>query len=125
MGELGSGKTVFVKGLAEALQCREEPCSPTFALVQIHRPKAGAHLFPLRHVDLYRLALRDVPDLEWEELSDLHGVTVVEWADKARALWPEYSVEVRLAHDGENRRIFEFFGGKRAQEILRKVKFQP
>lgn len=125
VGDLGAGKTCFVKGLAEALQCREEPSSPTFSLVRIHKPKPGAHRLILRHVDLYRLAEKDVPLLEWEELSDDNGVTVVEWADKARGLWPNRALEVRLSHDGDNRRIIQFFGGERAQELSRKVRTLP
>lgn len=120
VGDLGSGKTHFVKGLAEALHCRETPASPTFALVQVH--KTGAGHPPLRHVDLYRLAEKDVSSLEWEELSDDRGVTAVEWAEKARNLWPDRAVEVRLSHDGENRRIIQFFGGERASELSRKLK---
>ncbi len=123
VGELGAGKTQFVRGLAEALHSQEAPSSPTFSLVQIHKPKPGPHRFPLRHVDLYRLAPREVPSLEWEELSDDEGVTVVEWAEKARLLWPVHTVEVRLSHQGDNRRLIEFFGhGERAVDLVRKVK---
>ena len=123
VGDLGAGKTQFVRGLAEALGCQEIPSSPTFALIQVHKPKPGAHRFPLRHADLYRLAPKDVPALEWEELSDEDGVTVVEWAEKARLLWPVHAVEVRLSHQGENRRLIEFFGhGERAVDLVRKVK---
>jgi tRNA threonylcarbamoyladenosine biosynthesis protein TsaE len=121
VGDLGTGKTQFVKGLAEAIQTRDVPSSPTFALVQVHKPKSSAHP-PLRHVDLYRLPEKDVPALGWEELSDDQGVTAVEWAEKVRGLWPDRALEVRLAHDGENRRIIQFFGGVRAQELTRKLK---
>lgn len=121
VGDLGTGKTQFVKGLAEALQCREQPASPTFSLVQVYKPKSGKGL-PLRHADLYRLAEKDVPDLGWDELSDLEGVTAVEWAEKARGLWPDRAVEVRLSHKGENLRVIEIAGGERAQELAKKVK---
>jgi tRNA threonylcarbamoyladenosine biosynthesis protein TsaE len=122
VGELGAGKTQFVKGLAEALHCKEEPSSPTFALAQIH--KTASRDCALRHVDLYRLEPKDVPALGWEDLSDDLGVTVVEWAEKARGLWPPHAVEVRLAHDGENRRIIAFYGGDRAQELARKTELR-
>lgn len=118
VGELGTGKTQFVKGIAEALGCKDPATSPTFALAQIH---AGAGHASLRHVDLYRLSPRDVPDLGWDELFDAHGVTAVEWAEKARGLWPVHAVEVRLTHDGDNRRTIQFFGGERAQELARKA----
>src|SRR5688572_25159534 len=61
IGDLGSGKTVFVKGLGEALHVQEPPRSPTFNLIQTHRPKSGAGRLPLHHVDLYRLSSRDIP----------------------------------------------------------------
>jgi tRNA threonylcarbamoyladenosine biosynthesis protein TsaE len=122
IGDLGAGKTLFVKGLADSLHCAEPPVSPTFSLVQIHPPKPGPHRFPLRHVDLYRLAPKDVPSLEWEELMDDRGVTAVEWADKARFLWPAQAVEIRLLHQGDNRRLIEIFGGPRAQELAKKMK---
>ena len=73
-------------------------------------------------MDLYRLAVQDVPSLGWEELLDDRGVTVVEWAEKARGLWPVHAVEVRLAHDGDSRRHIQFFGGERAQELTRWIK---
>ena len=117
VGDLGAGKTLFVKGIAEGLECRDNPRSPTFALVQTYPPKAGVHRPSLRHVDLYRLDSREITSLEWEELFEGDGVTVVEWADKARTLWPTAAVEIRLAHDGENRRTIEFFGGGRAREL--------
>ena len=117
VGDLGAGKTLFVKGIAEGLECRDTPRSPTFALVQTYPSKAGSRRPSLRHVDLYRLDRREITSLEWEELFEGDGVTAVEWADKARPLWPAAAVEVRLAHDGENRRTIEFFGGGRAREL--------
>lgn len=120
VGELGAGKTVFAQGLAEGLGCRDVPSSATFPLAQVHGPKAGKK-WPLRHVDLYRLPACDVPALGWEELLDKEGVTVVEWAEKSKGLWPSDVVEVRFALDGENRRTLSFFGGGRAQELVRKV----
>jgi tRNA threonylcarbamoyladenosine biosynthesis protein TsaE len=123
VGDLGAGKTQFVRGLAEALGCQDAPSSPTFSLIHIYKPKPGPKKLPLRHADLYRLAPKDVPSLEWEDLTDEAGVTVVEWAEKCRLFWPAHAVEVRLSHQGENRRLIEFFGhGERAVDLVRKVK---
>ena len=123
MGELGTGKTVFVRGLGEALHSQQVPVSPTFSLVQIHRPTAGAGRFPLRHVDLYRLAPKEIPALEWEELLDEEGVTAVEWAEKAKAFWPSRCLPVVITHEGPGQRSFGFHVfGERSAELILKMK---
>ena len=80
-GALGAGKTVFVKGLASALDVDpEEVTSPSFTLVN---PYSGR--LPLFHIDLYRLEMGAVAaqavDLE-ELLTDEHAVIVIEWAER-------------------------------------------
>jgi tRNA threonylcarbamoyladenosine biosynthesis protein TsaE len=121
MGELGSGKTAFVKGLAEALHLEGVPRSPTFSIVQVHRPKRGG--ITLRHVDLYRLAPVEIPALEWEELHQDTGVTVVEWAEKCQYLWPSQCLPIRLTHEGQDARTIELYiYGARSEELVRRLK---
>lgn len=121
MGELGSGKTVFVKGLAAALHVQDAPTSPTFAIVQTHRPQKGN--VPLRHVDLYRLTPAEIPALEWEELHEDGGVTAVEWAEKGQFLWPNQAIPLRISHQGQDTRRFEFFVyGSRSEEVIKNLK---
>jgi tRNA threonylcarbamoyladenosine biosynthesis protein TsaE len=104
IGDLGAGKTAFVKGLAEGLGIgRDAVSSPTFTLIQEYR---GGRL-PLFHVDLYRLNdAREIDDLGLDEIADA-GVLAIEWAEKLPArLRPPRVVSVRLTHgDGDARTI--------------------
>jgi tRNA threonylcarbamoyladenosine biosynthesis protein TsaE len=77
-GNLGAGKTAFVRGLAAGLGVDpDEVSSPTFTLIQEYR---GGPV-PLYHVDLYRLGPAEVPDLGLEALA-ADGVLAIEWADR-------------------------------------------
>lgn len=100
-GELGTGKTVFVRGLARGVGVgAEEVSSPTFVLLTSYPGRLTLH-----HADLYRLAGRDeAADLGLEELPGVGGVLAVEWAERLPAVpWPKVS-RVRLEHAGGDAR---------------------
>ncbi len=80
-GELGTGKTVFAKGLAAGLGLKDfhQVCSPSYTLVNIYQVK-----FPIYHIDLYRLEKdSEIMDLGWEDYLG-QGVIIVEWAEKVK-----------------------------------------
>ncbi len=97
-GELGAGKTAFVRGLAVGLGApADEVSSPTFTLVQEYRGR-----IPLFHVDLYRISGPEADDLGLDELRD-QGVVAIEWAEKLDAR-PRGATTVRLEDLGGNSR---------------------
>lgn len=118
VGDLGSGKTHLVKGMAEGLGAADarEVTSPTFVLC---REYLGGRL-PFHHYDAYRL--RGAPDMEAigsDEVLGGDGASAIEWADRVPEALPSDHLEVRLCVAGERARRLDFTAhGPRAARLL-------
>ncbi len=92
-GDLGSGKTVLVRGIARSLGIDpREIQSPTYNLIHEHEGPGGR----LVHVDLYRLDVQELASLGLDELLVGKGIKAVEWADRLTAAWGEVPGAVRI-----------------------------
>ena len=111
-GDLGAGKTAFVRGLARGLGCPGRVTSPTFTIVNEYE---GGRL-PLFHFDMYRLASADeLFDIGWEDYLDRGGVCAVEWSENvAEALEADcLRVDIRRGEQ-DNQRIITVTRGEEA-----------
>ena len=103
-GDLGAGKTHFVKGLALGLGSRVEVTSPTFTLIHEY---AGGRL-PLMHFDLYRLESEDeLLRIGFDDYLDGAAALAIEWADKFPALLPPHTRWLRFTHRPDGAREVE------------------
>ena len=97
-GELGSGKTMFVKGIANALGITEVITSPTFNIIKEYDGE-----LPLYHLDVYRLdSVND--DIGIEEYFTKGGIVVIEWAENIKSILPEERLDIKIKVLGENKR---------------------
>ena len=140
-GQLGTGKTTFTQGLAQGLGISEGINSPTFTLLKEYEGQARQLIVvgeqgkatetqsmqqqmgpALYHFDLYRLDdPEEILDLGFEDYFYGSGVCVVEWADKADALWPAAYLRVRLKMLTETKRGLLFTAvGTRYHELLQR-----
>ncbi len=100
-GDLGAGKTQFVKGLVAGIGSNAEVTSPTFTLV--HEYPGGR--FPIYHFDFYRLdSAEAVVRLGFDDYIEGDGVCVIEWADRFRELLPDRSVWISFSVKSETTR---------------------
>lgn len=114
-GELGAGKTAFVRGLAKGLGILEAVSSPTFTLMHVYDGEV-----PLHHLDLYRLS--DADEFYAAGLDDAVGrdaIAVIEWPEMAEAALPEMRLVIALSYgemEGERRLTATPEGGFREVE---------
>ena len=103
-GDLGAGKTAFVRGMAKGLDIPQRVTSPTFTIVNEYE---GGRL-PLFHFDLYRLGSSDeLFDIGWEDFLRRGGICAVEWSENvADALEPDtVFIDIRRGDGPEDRVI--------------------
>lgn len=97
-GELGTGKTVFAKGLAEGLGIREPITSPTFTIIQEY----DSGRIPLYHFDVYRIAdIEEMYELGYEGYFFGEGVCLIEWASQIGELLPPECRTITIEKDLE------------------------
>jgi len=108
-GELGAGKTQFVKGVCLGLGIEEVVASPSFILMNEYKgSRNGKGSFSVFHFDFYRInSLNEIHDLGLEEYFSGRGICVIEWADVARSLLPQnrYDVTLRFLDDPNTREV--------------------
>ena len=108
-GELGSGKTVFVKGFAKSLGIEETITSPTFSLIKEYN---GGEM-PLYHMDVYRIENAD-NSIGFEDYFNQNAVSIIEWAEMIEDRLPKERLELTFKVIDENTRIIviKAFGEK-------------
>ena len=121
VGELGSGKTCFVRGMAEGLAVGPDAWirSPTFTLINEYHGR-----LPIYHIDLYRIGSREeLEGLNLREYLYSDGVSVVEWFEHLPADEVSEYLEVKLAYANGNKRQLMFTPrGKRYEQIVEGLK---
>ena len=115
-GELGSGKTIFTKGFANALGITETITSPTFNIIKEYDGE-----LPLYHMDVYRLD-GNTEGVGIEEYFKKNGIVIIEWANTIKDILPEKRLDIKFKITGENSRILVITPhGKEYEELCEAV----
>jgi len=118
-GDLGAGKTTFVKGLAKGLHIKRNVNSPTFTIIKEYDGR-----LPLYHMDVYRLENGN-EDLGYGEYFDGDGVTVIEWADKIANWLPEERLNLFIRRTSETGREIKLKpAGSRYEKLCKEIKYE-
>lgn len=116
-GELGSGKTVFVKGFAKSLGLEETITSPTFNIVKEYT----ACEMPLYHMDVYRLENGD-ESIGFNDYFNSDGVSIIEWSELISDILPEERLDIKFKVIDENTRIIKLTPhGTKYEDIINYV----
>ena len=98
IGDLGVGKTVFTKGIAEGLGITEPVNSPTFTIVQVY----DTGRMPFYHFDVYRIGnIEEMDEIGYEDYFYGEGLTMIEWANLIEEILPEKRKDIVIEKDLE------------------------
>lgn len=97
-GDLGSGKTVFAKGMADALGIKEPITSPTFTIIKEYNGE-----LPLYHMDVYKLD-GNTDGIGIEEYYDKGGIVIIEWANSIKDILPDERLDIKFKVVDEEKR---------------------
>jgi tRNA threonylcarbamoyladenosine biosynthesis protein TsaE len=104
-GQLGAGKTVFMRGITEFFNCEDQLSSPTFPLLNIYQGSLRGEEVILHHFDLYRIeSIVELETIGFDEYLSSAYLSVVEWADRFPEYVPMYTAAVFLEYTGDERR---------------------
>lgn len=104
-GDMGAGKTTFIKAVCEELGVQEPVTSPTFAIINEYRDKKGKSIY---HFDFYRIKkLEDVFDFGYEDYFYSGNLCFIEWPELVESLLPENVVRLSLRQTENGARILE------------------
>jgi len=112
-GDLGSGKTVFSKGFAQALGIDEPVTSPTFNIIKEYTTGE----MPLYHMDVYRLD-GNIDGVDIEDYYNKNGVVIIEWADTIKDYLPEERLDIKFRVIDEDSRMLVFVPHGRVYEDI-------
>ncbi len=116
-GDLGSGKTIFTKGFAQALGIEENITSPTFNIIKEYLNGE----MPLYHMDVYRLDGK-IDGVGIEDYFKKNGVVIIEWADTIQSYLPEERLDIKFKVIDENTRLLIFKPrGQKYEEVCEAV----
>ena len=121
IGDVGSGKTTLVKGIATGLGVDEHVQSPSFTINRIYKCRNN---LTLAHYDFYRLNDAGIMSSELKEtMGDANTVTVIEWAGVVDGVLPTDRLSIRISTASENSRELSIVsGGARSHNIIRNIK---
>jgi|SRR5690625_419722 len=115
-GELGTGKTVFAKGIARGLGIKEMVTSPTFTIVKEYEGE-----LPLYHMDVYRLEHSD-EDIGFSEYFNGDGISIIEWAQFIEYYLPSDRLNIQMKYIDEKSRLIIFEPkGSHYEELTNKL----
>ncbi|NTW56127.1 MAG: tRNA (adenosine(37)-N6)-threonylcarbamoyltransferase complex ATPase subunit type 1 TsaE [Chlorobiaceae bacterium] len=104
-GQLGAGKTVFMRGITEVFNCQDQLSSPTFSLLNIYHGSLKGEEVTLHHFDLYRIkTIQELAATGFDEYLSGAYLAVVEWGDRFPEFAGRYTATVRLEHAGDDLR---------------------